>query len=75
MSKKFVLRHWRGNGQIIPSVMQDKYYDYPKHRNRRPYSLAECIYKVITFEEYKEEVLKMWGEETLTKLLKRYKLS
>lgn len=72
--KKFVLRHWRGNGQIVPDIMKDKYYDYPKHRNKRPYTLAECICKVISEDEYKSEVLTMWGNEALEKRIKKYNL-
>ena len=52
--KKYCLRHWRGNGQIIADIVKDKYYDYPKHRNKRPYSLAECIVKIISEKEYLE---------------------
>lgn len=50
--KKYCLRHWRGNGQIIADVVKDKYNDYPKHRSKRAYSGSECIVKTITEEEY-----------------------
>ena len=73
--KKFVLRHWRGNGQIIPDIMRDKYYDYPKHRNKRPYSLSQCIVQVISQKEYMEEVLNMWGKEALDQKIKKYHLN
>lgn len=49
---EYVLRHWRGNGQIIPSIKKKFYHDYPKHRNKRPYRLEECFVKDITEEEY-----------------------
>lgn len=71
---QFIMRHWRGNGQIIPDIMKDKYFDYPKHRNKRPYTLSECLVKVITVEEYKEDVLKMWGQEALNRVIKKYRL-
>ena len=78
MNKKFVLRHWRGNGQVIPDLMKDSYYDYPKksmNRNARRYSLAECIVKVITFEEFKEDMIKTWGQESLDRFLRKHKLN
>lgn len=60
--KKFVLRHWRGNGVIIADVMKDRYYDYPKNsmnKNAGYVTLAQCICKVITEEEYLAEMLRV----------------
>lgn len=37
--RKYCLRHWRGDGQIIPDVVRDKYYDYP--RNKRAICSAD----------------------------------
>lgn len=50
--KKYCLRHWRGNGQVIADVVKPQYNDYPKHRNKRAYSSSECIIKEISKEEY-----------------------
>ena len=75
--KKFVLRHWRGNGSIIPDIMKDVYYDYPKHsmnRNARSYKLSECIYKVISEEEYLKEILDKYGIESHNKAVRKNKL-
>lgn len=52
---KYVLRHWRGDGQIIADVMKPKYFDYPKHRRKRPYLLKEVFVKEISEDEYKKE--------------------
>ena len=71
---KFVLRHWRGNGQIIPDVMKDSYQDYPKYRNVRPYKLSECLYKVLTEAEFLEEMLKKWGVVEHNKAVYKYRL-
>lgn len=49
---KYVWRRWRGNGSIIADVMKPKYYDYPKHRKKRPYLLSEVFVKEITKEQY-----------------------
>ena len=75
--KKFVLRHWRGNGQIIPDIMKDRYYDYPKrsmNRNAGWCSLKDCIYKVISQEEYLKEILKMWGVKVHNQKVKQHQL-
>lgn len=75
--KKFCLRHWRGNGAVIASAIKDSYYDYPKrsmNRNARRYSLAECIVQVITEQEAKDFVFKMYGSEGLERFIKRNKL-
>lgn len=72
--KKFCLRHWRGNGSIIPDILKDKYYDYPHHRNKRPYTLAECIVKVLSEKEFKEYVLKRYGQDQLDKFIKKFNL-
>lgn len=75
--KKFVLRHWRGNGQVIPSIMKDSYMDYPKNsmnRNSRSHSLSECIVSVISEEEYLSELLSLWGIEAHNRSVKKYKL-
>lgn len=70
--RKYVLRHWRGNGQVIPDLMKDKYYDYPKHRNVRPYKLSECIVSVLTEKEYLKFVLERYGIEEHNKSVKKY---
>lgn len=72
--RKFVLRHWRGRGQIIPDIKRKKYYDYPKHRGKPPYYLDDCLVKEITEEEFKKEVLTLWGQDALNRLIKKYKL-
>lgn len=74
MEKQFVLRHWRGNGQIIPDVKRKKYFDYPKHRNKPPYYLSECFVRDISVEEYKAKVLSLWGQEALNRVIKKYNL-
>ena len=71
--KKFVLRHWRGNGMIIADIMKDWYYDYPKHpmnRNAGKTTLAQCIHKVISEDEYLEEMLKISVEHHNKMVLK-----
>jgi hypothetical protein len=70
--KKYVLRHWRGNGQVIPDTMKDHYYDYPKHRNIRPYKLSECIVSVLTEDEYLKFVLERYGVEEHNKMVKKH---
>ena len=71
---KFVLRHWRGNGQIIPDVMRDNYQDFSKCRNIRPFKLSECLYKVLTEDEYLKEMLKKWGVVEHNKAVIKYRL-
>lgn len=74
--KKFVLRHWRGNGMIIADIMKDWYYDYPKNsmnRNAGKTTLAQCIHKVISEKEYLEEMLKI-SVEHHNKMVNKYKL-
>ena len=74
--KKFVLRHWRGDGSIIADIMKDKYYDYPKNsmnRNAGYTTLAQCIYKVITEKEYLAEMLKI-SVEHHNKMVHKHKL-
>lgn len=74
--KKFVLRHWRGNGMIIADIMKDWYYDYPKNsmnRNARKITLAECIHEVISEKEYLEEMLKI-SVEHHDKMVNKHKL-
>lgn len=70
--KKYVLRHWRGNGMVIPDAMKDHYYDYPKHRNIRPYKLSECIVSVLTENEYLKYVLERYGVEEHNKMVKKH---
>lgn len=72
--KKFVLRHWRGNGQVIPDVMKDKYYDYPRHRNIAPYSLADCIVQVISEKEYLKYLLDRYGIKEHNRAVFKHKL-
>lgn len=72
--KKFVLRHWRGNGEVIADVMRDKYFDYPKHRNKPPITLATCIVQVISQEQYLEEMVKIGGVELHNKQVKKLHL-
>lgn len=72
--KKYVLRHLRGNGQIIPDIMRDFYHDYPKHRNMAPYKLSQCISSVITEKEYLKKVLEMYGVETHNKMVRKHKM-
>jgi len=72
---KFVLRHWRGDGQIIPDVMREAYQDHPKHRKVRPYKLSECLYKVLTEAEYLGEVLKKRGVVEHNKAIYKYRLN
>lgn len=74
--KKFVLRHWRGNGQVVADVMKDWYYDYPKNsmnRRARRCSLAECIVQVISQEEYLAEMLKI-SVDAHNRAVKKYQL-
>jgi len=74
--RKFVLRHWRGCGQVIADVMKDYYYDYPKNsmnRNARRYSLSECIVQVISEEEFLKEMLKI-SVEAHNRAVKKYQL-
>lgn len=71
---KFVLRHWRGNGQIIPDVMKEEYNDYPKYRNIRAYKLKDCLYKIISSEEYLTTVLTRYGVESHNKKVRQYRL-
>lgn len=70
--RKYVLRHWRGNGQVIPDLMKDFYQDYPKHRNIRPYKLSECICSVLSEKEYLKFVLERYGVEEHNKSVKKY---
>jgi len=72
--KKFVLRHWRGNGQVIPDIMKEHYYDYPKHRNIRPYKLSECICQVISEKEYLKFILDRYGLKEHNKAVLKHKL-
>lgn len=72
--KQFVLRHWRGNGQVIPDIMKDFYHDYPKHRNIRPYKLSECICQVLSQKEYLEYVLNRYGILEHNKMVIKHKL-
>lgn len=71
---QFVLRHWRGCGQVIPDIKRKKYYDYPRHRNKPPYYLNECFVQDITEDEFKRKVLSLWGQDALNRLIKKYKL-
>ena len=76
--KKYCLRHWRGNGQVIPDIVKNRYYDYPKNsmnRNARVITLAESIVKIISEEEYLKEMLDTWGVESHNRAVKRLKLS
>jgi hypothetical protein len=68
--RKYVLRHWRGNGQVIPGLMKDSYQDYPKHRNVRPYKLSECICSVLYGVEEHNKAVKKYcmGDWNLIKL-------
>lgn len=71
--KKFCLRHWRGNGSVIPDVVKDSYRDYPKrsmNRNARSHSLAECIVQVISEDEYLKRILEKDGVEFHNKKVK-----
>lgn len=70
--RKYVLRHWRGNGQVIPDLMKDKYYDYPKHRKVQPYTLSECIVSVLTEKEYLQYILDIYGIEKHNESVKKY---
>lgn len=72
--EKFVLRHWRGNGEVIPDIMKDHYYDYPKHRNIRAYKLSECIVQVLTEKEYLKFILDRYGVESRNEKVKKYKM-
>lgn len=75
--KKFCLRHWRGNGQVIPDIVKDRYYDYPKNSmNRRAgwHSLATGIVQIISQEQYLKEVLEMWGVKIHNKKVRQHKL-
>lgn len=75
--KKFCLRHWRGNGQVIADVMRDSYRDYPKrsmNRNARSHSLAECIVQVISEDEYLKWILDRYGIEEHNKNVKKHQL-
>lgn len=72
--QKFVLRHWRGDGQVIPDIMKDHYYDYPKHRNIRPYKLSECIVQVLSEKEYLKFILDRYGVEEHNKAVKKNNL-
>ena len=65
--KKYCLRHYRGSGIIIPDIVKDKYFDYPKHRGMRPYILSECIVKTITEDEYLDEIERKYGKEERVK--------
>ena len=59
--RKYVFRHWRGNGQVIADVMKDSYRDYPKksmNKNARFHTLADCIVQVISEKEFLAERLK-----------------
>lgn len=71
---KFVLRRWRGDGNIIADVLKDKYRDYPKNsmnRNARVISLSECIVQVITEEEFLEKCL-LVGKDHHNRMVNRY---
>ena len=72
--KQFVLRHVRGNGQIIADIMKDFYHDYPKHRNMRPYKLSECIHQVLSQKEYLEYVKNKYGIEEHNRMVIKHKL-
>lgn len=75
--RKYCLRRWRGNGQIIPDIVKDRYHDYPKrsmNRRARVISLAESIVKIITEEEYLRDVLEIWGVEIHNKKVRQLKL-
>lgn len=75
--KKFCLRHWRGDGQIIPDIMKDSYRDYPKrsmNRNARSHSLSECIVRVLTKTEYLKYVLDRYGIDEHNKMVKKHQL-
>lgn len=69
--RKYVLKHWRGDGQVIPDVMKDFYDDYPKYRNIKV-KLKDCIVQVLTEKEYLSEVLKMYGVESHNEKVKKY---
>lgn len=72
--KKFVLRHWRGNGQVIEDIMKDYYHDYPKSRNMKPYKLSDCICQVISEKEFLQRILEKYGIEEHNKAVVKYKL-
>ena len=63
---KFILRHWRGNGQIIPDIKKSHYRDYPKHsmnRNAKTHTCKQVIVREITREEYEQEFIQKWGQK------------
>ena len=72
--KKYCLRHWRGDGQVIPDIVKDFYHDYPKHRNIRPYKLYECICQVISEKEYLAFVLERYGVSSHNEKVVRHKM-
>ena len=71
---KFVLRHWRGYGHVIPDVMKDFYQDYPKYRKVSPYKLADCLCDVLTEAEYLETMLTKYGVKAHNKMVIKYRL-
>ncbi len=72
--KKFVLRHWRGSGQVIADIMKDYYHDYPRHRNIAPFKLSDCIVQVLTQQEYLTRILDYYGVEEHNKMVKKHNL-
>lgn len=73
---KFCLRRWRGDGSIIPDILKDKYFDYPKksmNRNARVIYLSECIVQVITEEDFLKECL-LISIDHHNKMVKKYRL-
>ena len=71
---KFVLRRWRGDGNIIPDILKDKYQDYHKksmNRNARSITLAECIVQVINEEDFLKECL-LISKDHHNKMVKKY---
>jgi len=71
---KYVWRRWRGNGSIIADIMKPKYYDYPKHRHKRPFLLSEVFVKEITREQYfaEKEMLSCTDYLKKIQLMKEY---
>lgn len=71
---KYIWRRWRGNGSIIADVMKPEYYDYPKHRRKKPFLLKDVFVKEISAEQYflEKKILacKDWQEKI--KLTKEY---
>ena len=73
--KKFVLRHWRGSGQVMADVMKDYYYDYPKSMNIKPYSLSECICKIINEDEFLKFIVDRQGVKAHNQAVLKHNLN